>query len=294
MTEKTKALYRGRHSAVLEHPDHVRGINHGTMTITAIAELAPSVTRLTAMLNHEGDPKRWFVTNPAIRLELSDPENQDTVSRVYTVRAVRENEQTLEIDVDVVRHAGRSVVMAWLETLEVGHSVRILGPRAHFTPYEDPQIPLGLFADETAIPAVATILRDLPANRKAEIWVETPDSAVIADLPKHPGATLHWLQRSVGEEPASTGRLVTAASEFSAKHDGQLSVWACGEHGEMKQIRDHFRKDRNLPREQVVVFGYWRKLVTSSEIDVQRLQRYEKILAANARMTVLDDFEDSE
>ncbi|MDI6023089.1 siderophore-interacting protein [Leucobacter sp. UT-8R-CII-1-4] len=294
MSEKTKPLYGGRHSAVLEHPDHVRGINHGTMTITAIAELAPSVTRLTATLNHEGDPERWFVTNPAIRLELPDHESEDTVSRVYTVRAVRQNKHAIEIDVDVVRHPGQSVVMSWLKTLEIGDSTRILGPRAHFTPYNEQQLPLGIFADETAIPAVATIIRDMPTTRKAEIWVETPDSAVVTDLPQHPGVTLHWLQRSISEAPASTGRLVDAATEFSEKTEGQLSVWACGEHGEMKRIRDHFRKDRGLPREQVVVFGYWRKLVTSSEIDEQRLQRYEKELAVNPSMTVLDEFEESE
>lgn len=294
MAEAAEDLYGGRHRSVLEHPDHVRGINHGTMSITGIAELAPSVTRITATLHHEGDPERWFVTNPAIRIELLDTVSGDTVSRVYTVRATRQHQHGLEIDVDVVRHRGRSVVMSWLDTLEIGDSAKILGPRAHFTPHEDPLLPLGIFADETAIPAVATIIRDLPQQRSAEIWIETPDFAVVEDLPSHPGITLHWLQRASDEAPASTGRLVNAAIEFAAKHDGKLSVWACGEHGEMKRIRDHLRKDRGLPREQVVVFGYWRKLVTSSEIDEQRLRRYEKALAVNPRMTVLDDFEESE
>lgn len=294
MTETAKGLYGGRHRAVLEHPDHTRGINHGTMTVTAITELAPSVTRITATLQHEGETDRWFVTNPAIRLELPDQASGDTVSRVYTVRAARNLGHGVEIDVDVVRHPGNSVVMSWLSTLDIGQSVRILGPRAHFVPNEDPLLPLGIFADETAIPAVATILRDLPAHRSAEVWVETPDSAVVTDLPSHPGVTVHWLQRAEDEAPASTGRLVAAALEFAHRHDGQLSVWACGEHGEMKRIRDHFRKERGLPREQVVVFGYWRTQVTSSEIDEQRLRRYEKALAVNPRMTVLDDFEDSE
>ena len=294
MAEAATGLYGGRHRAVLEHPDHVRGINHGTMTVTALTELAPSVTRITATLDHEGDPARWFVTNPAIRIELPDPVSGDAVSRVYTVRTARESEHGVEIDLDVVRHPGKSVVMTWLESLEIGHSARILGPRAHFTPNDEARLPLGIFADETAIPAVATILRDLPRDRSAELWVETPDSAVVADLPDHPGVTVHWLQRAPGEAPATTGRLVAAAEEFSATHGGQLSVWACGEHGEMKRIRDHFRKERKLPREHVVVFGYWRRLVTSSEIDEQRLRRYEEQLAVNPRMTVIDEFEDGE
>ena len=288
------SLYGGRHRSVLEHPDHVRGINHGQMTITAITELAPSVTRLTAVLEHEGDPERWDVTNPAIRLELDDPSSGTTVSRVYTVRSVRNGELGIEIDIDVVRHSGASVVMTWLAQLEVGSRTRILGPRAHFTPHVDPQLPVGLFADETAIPALATIIRDWPDQKIGHAWIETPDRAVLEDLPAHPGVTVHWLERSPREAPATTGRLVDAALGFSDAHPEPLSIWACGEHGEMKQIRDHFRKTRELPREQVVVFGYWRRLVSSSQIDEERLQRYERALARDPRMTVLDDFDDSE
>ncbi|WP_449282549.1 siderophore-interacting protein [Leucobacter sp.] len=294
MTEDAERLYGGRHRRVLEHPDHVRGINHGTMTITAITELAPSLVRISAALDHDGDVERWFVTNPAIRIELEDPATSGTVSRVYTVRAVRRDQRGIGIDVDVVRHPGASVVMTWLASLEIGGSVRILGPRAHFTPHPDPAIPVALFADETAIPALATIIRDWPERRSAKVWIETPDAAVVADLPAHPDVAVHWLERARHEEPATTGRLVDAAIRFSAENVGPVSIWACGEHGEMKRIRDHFRKDRGQPRERVVVFGYWRRLVTSSQIDEERLRRYERALAVNPRMTVLDDFEDSE
>lgn len=294
MVEAVGNLYGGRHRAVLEHPDHVRGINHGTMTVTAICELAPTVTRISALLDHEGDPARWFVANPAIRLELPERSGTGTVSRVYTVRAAREHAGNIHIDIDVVRHPGESVVMTWLASLSLGASVRILGPRAHFTPQEIPEYPVGLFADETAIPALATIMRDWPAGQTAEAWVETPDAAVLRDLPNRPQITVHWLERSPVEEPATTGRLVEAAVAFGAANQRVVSIWACGEHGEMKRIRDHFRKDCGLPREQVVVNGYWRRLVTSSEIDKERLQRYERALAVDNRMTVLDDFDDSE
>lgn len=294
MAEDRERLYGGRHRAVLDHPDHLRGVNHGTMTVTEITELAPSVTRVSAELDHDGDEQRWFATNPAVRIELEDSETGGVVSRVYTVRAARRSANGIDIDIDIVRHPGTGVVMDWLATLRPGSSARILGPRPHFCPNPGTNAPVALFADETAIPALATIIRDWPEARTAQAWIETPDAAVLADLPTHPGVVVHRLERGRDEPPGTTGRLVEAALRFSGEHAGPVSIWACGEHGEMKRIRDHFRRDRGLAREDVVVFGYWRRLVTSSQIDEERLRRYERALEKNPRMTVLDDFEDSE
>ena len=315
---------------MLNHPEHLAGVNHGTITVTEITELAPSIVRITASLDHAGDRRRWDVPNPAIRLELpavgatagapaddvgdapassnapasaetraagTDQPQGDTVSRVYTVRAVRHVAAGTEIDIDVVRHGTASPVMQWLSGLAVGATVRIFGPRAHFCPDFSAAagVPIGLFADETAIPALATILREWPAGHVGHAWVETPDEQVVADLPTHPLVEVHWLRRSDAlAAPGTTGALVAAAQEFSEAHRGPLSVWACGEHGEMKQIRDHFRKDRGFAREAVVVFGYWRRHASSTEIDAGRMRRLERALERGESLTSVDEFADGE
>jgi NADPH-dependent ferric siderophore reductase len=291
MTEPTEAVYGGRHRRVLEHPDHREGINHGTMTIGAIADITPSLVRVEATLDHEGDASRWLVTNPAIRLELPDLDGSSTVSRVYTVRSYREDGDRRIIEVDIVRHEGASPVMLWLSRARIGTSVRILGPRPHFCPPFIEERPTLLFADETAIPALATILRDWPESRTGLIWAEAPDRTVIDELRVPDGVEIRWLSRGETEEPGSTGRLVDAALEASTAHPEPITVWACGEHQEMRRIRDHFRRDRGMAREEVQVFGYWRRGRTSSQIDEARLQRYEEALALNPRMIVLDDFD---
>ncbi|MCD2498489.1 siderophore-interacting protein [Microbacterium nymphoidis] len=291
MIEPTEGVYGGRHRRVLEHPDHRAGINHGTMTIAAITDITPSLTRVEAALDHEGDASRWLVTNPAIRLELPDPEGSSTVSRVYTVRSYREEGERRVIEVDIVRHEGSSPVMLWLSGARIGTSVRILGPRPHFCPPFIEERPALLFADETAIPALVTILRDWPEDRIGLIWAEAPDRRVLNELPFPNGVEIHWLPRAESEPPGSTGRLVDAALEASAAHPEPITVWACGEHQEMRRIRNHFRRDRGMARDEVQVFGYWRRGRTSSQIDEARLQRYEEALALNPRMTVLDDFD---
>ncbi|WP_161594061.1 siderophore-interacting protein [Microbacterium sp. RG1] len=291
MTDPIPVVYGGRHRRVLEHPDHRKGINHGMMTITTIIDVAPSVVRLEALLDHEGDASRWLATNPALRLELPDVDGSSTVSRVYTVRSYREVGSRRLIDVDIVRHTGDSPVMQWLSGVRRGTSVRILGPRPHFCPSFIDGRPALLFADETAIPALTTILRDWPEAHPGLVWAETPDRAVIDEIPRPQGVEIHWLPRAVPEAPGTTGRLVDAAIEASAVHPEPITVWACGEHQEMRRIRDHFRRDREMRREDVQVFGYWRRGRTSSQIDEARLQRYEEALALNPRMTVLDDFD---
>lgn len=169
--------------------------------------------------------------------------------------------------------------------------MRILGPRPHFCPPFVDGVPVGLFADETAIPALATILRDWPDGRPGEAWVQTPDEAVVGDLPQHANVTVHWIRRPDAQEPGTAGSLVAAALEFSAAHPAGATVWACGEHNEMRRIRDHFRRERAMTRAEVEVFGYWRRHLTGSQIDEARLQRYERELARNPRMTILDDFD---
>lgn len=103
--------------------------------------------------------------------------------------------------------------------------------------------------------------------------------------------TVNWIPRPADQAPGTTGRLVDAALAFSAAHPADVTVWACGEFGEMRRIRSHFRGQRKMTRPEAEVFGYWRRQMTSSQIDEKRLQRYERVLARSPRMTVLDDFD---
>lgn len=290
--EPSPTLYGGKFSDVLDHPGHRAGVNHGTMTVTEIRDVAPSVVRISATMEHEGERERWLITNPAIRLELPNLEGDALVSRVYTVREARVNADEFSIDVDIVRHPGESPVMRWLAAAKVGTEVRILGPRPHFTPAFPPASTVGLFADETAIPALATILRDWPQGVPARAWVETPDRDVARELIVPDGVEVNWIERDIASAPGTTGGLPAAARLFSDGEAGALSIWAAGEHSEMRTIRNHFRFERGLDRDVVQVFGYWRRSVTSSQVDEQRLQKYREALARNPEFQVLDDFDD--
>jgi NADPH-dependent ferric siderophore reductase len=53
-----------------------------------------------------------------------------------------------------------------------------------------------LVGEESAVPAVLSILEDAPASLQAEVFLEVPETADIrADVPRSPGVRLKWLAR---------------------------------------------------------------------------------------------------
>ncbi len=269
--------YGGRYRDVLEHPDHKAGVEDGTIEVLSLAPLAPSVTRVTALLQHGMPPAAWTVTNPAIRLHV--PDGAEYVSRVYTVRDVVAHGEDLHVVIDVIVHDGDSPMMRLLAGLRVGDLVPVLGPRPHFTPAFRAGRPVLLFADETAIPALATILRDWPSDTTGEAWIETPDRAVVDDVPTPSGVTVHAILRDPSTAPGTTGALPEAARTITGESTPPI-VWASGEAGEIAKIRRYFRTDLGLPKEDVSAFVYWRRSVSSSEIDRRRVEYLQKALHA--------------
>jgi NADPH-dependent ferric siderophore reductase len=238
------------------------------MTIVAIGHPHPSVTRVTARLAGVTDPI-WQRPNIAVRLELDHPPDGTPLSRVYTIRRFDPSDSTLEID--FVRHDHQSPAMRWLDTVRPGNIVQALGPKGHFLPDLNLPHPVAIFADETAVAAVDSILRHWRTGIAGQVFIETPDAAVIDELPKVDGLTFHHLMRDAPTGTEDPSRLPAAARSLA---DGsRYTVWAAGERAAMHALRGYFQADCGLPRDRVRVFGYWRAGLSSCELD--RLRRQE-------------------
>ena len=290
---ETQKPHRGGYRKVLEHPEHTAGVAYGTLAVTATRPIGVSMVRVRGTLDHPEPTASWQGTNLAIRLEIPGATDDDpVVSRVYTVQSCSPGDGVTELEFDVVLHEGRSPMMSWVHTVRPGDHVRILGPRQHFLPLHIPGRPVALFADETAIPALGTIIRDWPNDSRGFAWVESADPEAVRTLPERPEVDLVWLRREPDREPGTTGQLVQAARTSLESTGSVPTVWAAGEQGEMRALRQHFRTDTGLPKDDVQVFGYWRRALSSTEIDRRRLERYEQELRRTGTFTVLDEFED--
>lgn len=256
---------------LLRQDDHMGAMERLAMTVEHVARPFPSVMRVTARIAPR-DPAAWRRPNLAIRLEVETPPSGRPVSRVYTVRAFDEPRSLIEVD--FVMHADDSPAMRWLAAARPGTVCHLTGPRPHYLPSHAAGRRVALFADETAIPALYAILRGWPEGAEGALHVETADAAAFDELPAVPGVARHLLLRGAGEAAGTTGRLVEAARGLAAA--GGWTAWAAGERQEARAIRALF-SEQGVAKEDVRSFGYWRRGVSSSEIDRQRLKHYEAL-----------------
>ncbi|WP_440312316.1 siderophore-interacting protein [Leucobacter chromiireducens] len=272
MTESTSPLHR---SAAIQSADHNRGLQLDTATVRGIETVTPQLARVVLEVPGLNEEPLWLRPNVAIRFYLD--ERFGATSRVYTVRAA--DPATSTVEVDVVRHGAASPMMQWLDSLSIGDTVEFGGPRPHFSIPERADRDVVLFADATSIPALYAILQQADPATSGRGWIATDDEVAFAELPQLPGLTLTRIAPGAG--------FATQLGEVS--DPARVVVWGAGERDEMRQIRSFFRTDAGLAKDDVAVFGYWKRGTTNSEIDAKRLAAYEEALAAGGTVTELDD-----
>jgi NADPH-dependent ferric siderophore reductase len=113
-----------------------------------------------------------------------------------------------------------------------------------------------LAGDDTAIPAISTILEQLPPSAHAHVFLEVVDAAEEHEVYAGANATIRWLHR--GENPAQAGSLLEAAlRDFQFPADACRVYVAC-EAGAMRRIRKHLLTERGMRRDHIVSRGYWK------------------------------------
>ena len=152
----------------------------------------------------------------------------------------------------VLRH-GPSPLGDWIERCRPGDVVAVSGPGRGLTP--DPQVHDWVLAgDESAVPAIITLLEAIDASSSIRVLVELDhDAADRPELPAHPGATVDWAERTAGAPPGDTLVERLATTPLSDR----TLLWAAGEAAAMQRIRTQLDRG-DVPRSMTVVRGYWK------------------------------------
>ena len=267
-------------TTVLRTADHNRGLNDVRAVVEALERPSDHLLRITARLTESTDDPAWSRPNVTVRMNLGP--SFDDASRVYTVRSY--DSAAGSIVIDVVLHGHTSPMMRWAATLTVGDTFDLTGPRPHFLVPEVPGRRIALFLDGTAIPALYSIIEQLPTDVVGIGWVTTDDEVAFDELPTLPGLELH----RVSADPAESDGPLTARARELADPESYV-VWGAGERNEMRSIRTHFRSTVGLDKDDVAIFGYWKHGVSNTEIDLRRRENYERILADGGTLTDIDD-----
>ena len=184
-----------------------------------------------------------------IRAEL--PREQWPISRTYTVR--QWDADTGELTVDFVHHGDEGVAGPWAAAAKPGDVLYFGGPGGGYTPTPDADWYL-LAGDESALPAIAASLEQLPAGATARVFVEVAGPQEEQKLDTPADAEIVWLHRGDGHVGEALLRAVTAL-EFPP---GVPEAFVHGEAGFVKELRRLLRVELGVPRERLSISGYWR------------------------------------
>ena len=136
------------------------------------------------------------------------PDDERCPLRTYTVRAVRPDAGLGEVDIDFVLHGdgdgeNDGPASRWVAAAQVGAECVLIGPNAR---YEGPPSgiewapPAGatslvLAGDETAAPAITSILESLAPGTRAHAFIEVPHEGDALPVALPDGVRLTWLPR---------------------------------------------------------------------------------------------------
>ncbi|MFJ2230698.1 siderophore-interacting protein [Streptomyces halstedii] len=179
------------------------------------------------------------------------PREQWPTTRTYTVRSW--DPAAREMAVDFVVHGDEGLAGPWAARAVPGDQVTFLGPGGGYAPEASADWHL-LVGDESALPAIAAALEQMPAGATARVFVEVPDAAEEQKLLAPDGVEVTWLHR--GDRPV--GELLTAAVTELEFPEGEVQAFVHGEAGFVKEIRRHLRLERQLPLARLSISGYWR------------------------------------
>jgi NADPH-dependent ferric siderophore reductase len=174
-------------------------------------------------------------------------------SRDYTPRRYDAGANTLTLDF-VLHDAGPAT--AWAAQARPGNFIGVGGPRGSFIVSDD--FDWYLFAgDETAIPAIARRLEELPGGTRTIVVVEAADASEEQRFDTRTRLEAHWLHRNGAD--AGDGSLLRKAVAALTLPGGDGYAWVAAEAATAKTLRSHLVGERGLSKDRVKAAAYWKQ-----------------------------------
>lgn len=236
-----------------------------------VARVEPLAGGLLARITFTGEDLHDFVTasfddhvkvffppQPGLALALPEigPDGlrfaQDQprpAARDYTPRSF--DREARELVLDFVLH-GDGPAGSWAAQARPGQVLGIGGPRGSFV------VPLAfdwhvLIGDETALPAIARRLEELPETAQALVVIEIPSHANRLALPSRARAEVRWLARDAGDPG-----LAEAAAALRLP-PGEGYVWVAAESAVAKAVRIAMVERHGIDKSRIRAASYWKR-----------------------------------
>ena len=239
-------------------------IKRRKLEVLRVVDLTPRMRRITVggpelagfiSLGSDDHVKLFFPQNEqeltALEtLELGAGKKTDALPpmRDYTPR--RYDLNTLELDIDFVLH-GDGPAATWAAHAKPGQFLHIGGPRGSMV-VPDIFDSYLLIGDETALPAIARRLEELPGKRRALVVVEIENALEEQRLDSAAAVDVIWVHRN---DPAQD---LLKTVEGLTIPQGTLYAWVATESTLSRKVRRVLLDTHDLNDEFVKAAGYWR------------------------------------
>jgi NADPH-dependent ferric siderophore reductase len=243
-------------------------------TVAEVTAITPYLTRVTL----GGDDLasfRWPGPASHLKLFLPEPGQRDVeippadaegfmitvpgrprpTTRTFTPR--RWDEAKNQLDLEFVLH-GHGPASQWALQAKPGDLIAVSQPRRTYELRPDTRWLL-VAGDESALPAIATLLESVSPDVKVEVLVELEDTDHQIILPDRPNTITQWLARPLGGQPGTTlTEAIRAWTPDAENADGPGQVWAACEALAVRDIRAHLLGPLGFDRDHILTRGYWR------------------------------------
>jgi NADPH-dependent ferric siderophore reductase len=236
-------------------------IKRRRLDVLRVVDITPRMRRITlggpelagfVSLGSDDHIKLMFAQNAAEQAALQSPtfsikgDGPQPAMRDYTPR--RFDLSLGELDIDFVLH-GDGPASTWAEQAQVGQHLYIGGPRGSMI-VPDIFDSYLLIGDETALPAIARRLEELPAGRRVLAVIEIADAAEQQALQSAAEVEMIWVLRGQ-VDLLDTVRTLTLPS-------GALYTFVAMETKLSRQVRRVLLDTHKVDEAFLKSVGYWR------------------------------------
>ncbi|NLE82063.1 MAG: SIP domain-containing protein [Rhodococcus sp.] len=178
------------------------------------------------------------------------PSGSFQYARTYTVRSF--DADSREMAIDFAMHEG-GLASDWANRVQPGEKVLMAGPK-HSAGLPTAADWMLIAGDETALPAIAHCLEQLPPDLPATVVIEVAEPSHRQELKCEAPLDVTWLFRS---DNGGESRLVETV-QAAQWRPGQPYLWVAGETLTIKPLRRWAKRDKEIAKEFVEITGYWR------------------------------------
>ncbi|MDD1828339.1 siderophore-interacting protein [Photobacterium sp. ZSDE20] len=251
-----------------------------TLTVTQTSTITPNMQRIT--LSGEGLSKYptecaggyiKLLFSPLGTTDLSQlNEGERPTMRTYTIRQYNPVEQFIEVD--FVRHITKDLqcgfAARWAMSAQVGDTISVAGPGL-IQGLNLESDWFFLVADMTSLPALSAKVKTLPEHATGHAVVQINSAADKQILEAPEGIKVTWL---IEDEAEQTLSQTVRSIEWL---DGQVSVWTACEFESMRELRQYFRNEKEVAKENIYISSYWKRGVTEDGHKVLKQQDAQTI-----------------